>query len=104
MFEGLMNWVVASFLLGPIQAEITQRLQAARAPQELVQQVSRCASDALPGLVQRAMSNPAWAVGAVVRAQTGSLQPEALLGDAAPSCPPAIAAVRQHLARRGSAS
>jgi hypothetical protein len=92
MFSDLIAFIVATFLLGPLQAEMTERLDAAQAPREVTQQVVRCATDATPRLIERGVGNPKWVVGTVVRIWTGMIQPEAVLRDAAPSCPAAMTA------------
>jgi hypothetical protein len=44
----LIAFLVATFLLGPLQAEMTLRLDATRAGRQVVEQVTRCAADAAP--------------------------------------------------------
>lgn len=97
MFEALITWLVATFLMGPLQADSAGRLEAGRAPAAVVQQMSACASAAGPGLIRRASEDPLWAIGAAFGAWIGTTKPEALLGEAAPSCAPALAAARPFL-------
>ncbi|PWS36790.1 hypothetical protein DFH01_16815 [Falsiroseomonas bella] len=98
MIEGLIAWLVATFLLGPIQAQVTEQLQGARAPVAVVQQVAQCAAQAAPQLVARAGSDPWWAVRTALGAWTGATSPEAVLADAAPGCGAAFQAARPYLA------
>jgi len=97
MFETLIAWLVATFLLGPIQADIAGRMEAARAPAALVQQVGDCATAAAPRLVARAAEDPIWAISQAFGVWTGTTRAEAVLGDAAPACGPVLAAARPFL-------
>lgn len=97
MIEALFAWIVATFLLGPIQAEMAEKLQAARAPTAVMQDAARCAADAAPGILARAGADPWWAVRVTIGAWTGATTPEALLADAAPGCAPALRAARPYL-------
>jgi hypothetical protein len=98
MFEGLFGWLLATFLLGPLQSQVTEQLQAGRAPVAVVQQVSRCAADAAPQILARAGADPWWAIRSAVGAWTGATSPEAVLADAAPGCTAAFQAARPYLA------
>lgn len=98
MFEALIAWLVATFVLGPLQAEALDALREARAPAAVMEQVTRCAADAAPRLVERAAADPWWAIGTAIRATTGLIPPEAVLRDAAPGCVPAFEAARPFFA------
>ncbi|MGG5811221.1 hypothetical protein [Falsiroseomonas sp. CW058] len=97
MFSDLIAWIVAVFLLGPLQAEVHSKLEAARAPAAVMQGVTACAVAAAPGLADRAAADPWWAVTSVIGVWIGTTTPEAVLRDAAPSCAPALAAARPFL-------
>lgn len=97
MFETLIAWLVATFLIGPLQSEIADRLEAGRAPAAIVQQMTDCASAAAPALIQRAGSDPWWAVTTAFGAWIGTTSPDAVLRDSAPGCAPALAAARPFL-------
>lgn len=98
MMDALIAWLVATFLLGPLQANVTEKLESARAPAAVVQQVARCAAEAAPQLVARAGADPWWAVRTALGAWTGTARPEAVLAEAAPGCAPAFLAARPYLA------
>ena len=98
MLNDLLAFLVATFLLGPLQSELAERLQAGNAGRQVVEQVTRCAADAAPRLVERAASEPVWAIMTALRAWAGMVTPEAVLRDAAPSCPAAMDAARPFLA------
>jgi hypothetical protein len=97
MFADLIAFFVAIFLVGPLEAEVTSRLEAARAPAAVVRGVADCAAAAAPALLERATSDPWWAVRTSLGAWTGWTSPEAVLRDAAPGCGPAMAAARPFL-------
>jgi hypothetical protein len=98
MIADILAFLVATFLLGPLQSGLESRLDAARAPAAVVQQVEACAVAAMPALVERATADPWWAVGTAFRAWIGTALPEAVLRDAVPGCAPAMAAARPFLA------
>jgi hypothetical protein len=98
MFETLIAWIVATFLLGPLQSEMTSALEAGRAPTAVVQQVTRCVADATPRLVERAVADPWWAVTTAISASLGTASPDAVLRDAAPGCAQAFQAARPFFA------
>ncbi len=97
MFADLIAFLVSFFLIGPLEEEMTSRLQAARAPAAVVRGVADCASAAAPALLDRAAADPWWAIRTSLGAWIGWLPPEAVLRDAAPACGPAIAAARPFL-------
>ncbi|WP_372619879.1 hypothetical protein [Falsiroseomonas sp.] len=97
MIEAVIAWLVATFLLGPLQEGMADRLAAARAPAAVVEQVARCVADSAPQLVARAGADPWWAISTAVGAWSGTIAPEAALRDAVPGCAPALAAARPFL-------
>ena len=98
MIEAIITWLVATFLLAPLQSGVADRLAEARAPTAIVEQMARCATEAAPALAARAGDDPWWAVSTAVGAWTGSVSPEAILRDAAPGCAQAFTAARPFLA------
>jgi len=98
MIEALLGWLVATFLLGPMQAQMAEQLAGARAPAAVVRQVTECGAAAAPVLLDRAAADPWWAVGTTFRVWIGALRPEAVLAEAAPACGPAMQAARPYLA------
>lgn len=89
--------VVTFFLTGPLQTELNEKLAAARAPQAVATHLASCAGKAAPAMIEKALSNPVWAVNSVLGVWTGYARPEAILLDAAPACRPAIEAARPFL-------
>jgi hypothetical protein len=97
MLADILAFLVSTFLLGPLQSEVQERLEAARAPQAVMRQVTECGASALPGLVQRAASDPWWAFTTSVGVWIGTTAPEAVLREAGPACGAAMAAARPFL-------
>lgn len=98
MIADLIAFLVATFLLSPLQSTMGESLAAARAPAAIVQQVEACAAGALPALAGRAMAEPLWALRTAFGAWLGTTPPEAVLGEASPECRTALAAARPFLA------
>lgn len=94
MLDSLLAWIIATFLLGPAQAAIAERLEAARAPAEIAAQVSACLQAETPRILARAGQEPMWAIGTGLRVWIGQTAPEDALRDAAPGCIPALDAIR----------
>ena len=97
MWQELMAWIVATFLVAPLHASLNEALTAARAPAATLALVSDCAAAAGPALATRAASEPVWLVQTVFGVWMGTLRAEAVLGEAAPACAPALAAARPFL-------
>jgi hypothetical protein len=92
-----ISMLVSFFLTGPLQSELSEKLADARAPQAVVSQLSDCARDATPALLDRAISDPWWAATSTFSVWTGMARPESILVQAAPACAPAVAAARPFL-------
>jgi len=100
--QDLIAALVSFFLIEPLQAEIAEKLAAARAPQAVVAQVTACAETAVPVVVERTSSDPWWAVSSTVRLWAGWARPETVLVEAAPGCAAAVEAARPFLMERVS--
>ena len=98
MIGDFIAFLVATFLVGPLQSTLVGQLADGRAPAAVVQQVEACATAALPALVERAGSDPWWAISTAFGAWIGTTSPSAVLTGAAPSCAPALAAARPFIA------
>lgn len=98
MLRDILLWAVATFVVDPLQADLAARLAAVHAPRAVLEQVSGCARAAVPGLADRAASDPWWAVTTGLGVWIGLHTPEAVLHDVAPDvCAPALEAVRPFL-------
>lgn len=99
MIEALFAWFIATFVMGPLQSGLATAMEAGRTPAAVVEQVTRCATDATPRLVDRAMGDPWWAISTAIGATIGSTTPESVLRDAAPGCEAALTAARPFINR-----
>ena len=97
MLDTTLVALVSFFLIDPLQAEISKRLEAAGAPPAIFADVASCARTATPVIVERATGDPWWAATTAVGIWLGSTKPDAVLAEAAPACVPAIAAARPFL-------
>lgn len=97
ILQELIAALVSFFLVQPLQAEVRERLGAARVPSTIVAQVASCISTAAPGVVDRVTADPAWAMSSAVRVWIGSTPPEDLLVEVVPGCADAVAAARPFL-------
>jgi hypothetical protein len=95
--QDLIAALVAFFLIEPVQAEMAEKLAAARAPQATVTEVIACARRAAPLIVERALDDPVWAAGTTFQLWLGSSKPDAVLLELSPSCAPAVRAASPFL-------
>jgi hypothetical protein len=99
MVQDFFAWLFATFVIAPVQSEMTRALETTGAAPALIRQVEACLATATPALVVRAGRDWTWAATTVVSVATGLTHPTAVLVEAAPECGPAIAATRPHLAK-----
>jgi hypothetical protein len=97
MIHDLFAWLLATFVIGPVQAEFTSRMQAAQAPAAIVAQVQACVASAGPALIDRATGDPWWGITTTISVATGLSDAKAVLGATSPDCAAAVAAVRPFL-------
>ena len=97
MINDLIAFLVVTFLVEPLQSEVMERLDATRAPQQVVQDITACVSSATPVLVQRAAGDPWWALSTSVGVWTGNRSAEMVLREATPGCEAALRAARPFL-------
>ena len=90
--------LVSLFFVEPFQAEMRDKLAAARVPREVTQQVIQCGRVATPVLTGRVMADPWWGATTVVRVWAGATTADAVLQETVPACGPALTAVRPFLA------
>jgi hypothetical protein len=98
--QDLIAAFVSFFLIEPLQAKIADKLAGARVPPAVLADVTACARAARPVIVERATSDPVWALSSAVQVWIGAARPEAILAEAAPDCKPAIEAARPFLIGR----
>lgn len=104
MIQDLIAFLVVTFLVGPLQTGVMERLDAARAPRQVVQDITACVSSATPPLVQRATANPWWALSTSFGVWTGNTSAETVLREASPDCEAALGAANPYLRGGGARS
>ena len=92
--------LVGLLLIEPLEARLTEKLQAARAPQAVVTQLVACARDAAPVVADRIAAAPWWGVQTIARVWIGSASSEATLVEVVPRCRSAVEAARPFLTGR----
>lgn len=102
MIQDVIISLVSFFVVDPLQAELADKMAAARAPQAVIAQVSQCTMAATPVLAERVASDPWWGVATTARIWTGVTSPETIFVEAAPSCAPALQAARPFLEGLGT--
>ncbi len=100
--QDLIAALVSFFLVQPLQAEMSERLAAGRAPQAVVAEVAACARAATPLIVARATSDPWWVASNAFGIWVGTRRPEQVLVEAAPGCTGPVQAARPFLSRAAS--
>lgn len=94
MMSGIASWLLATFVVAPLEAEIDSKLQSAQASRAAVEQVRTCMADAAPRLAERAAGDLVWTVTTAIGVAAGLSEPIDVLAAEAPACRPAIATVR----------
>lgn len=97
MLQDLFAWLLAAFVIEPMQAELASRMQAAQAPAAVVQQVQACLVSGTPALMARAANDPWWAITTSLSVTVGLTDAQAVLAAASPECVAAIGAVQPFL-------
>ncbi|GEO19106.1 hypothetical protein MAE02_68020 [Microvirga aerophila] len=99
MIQDIIVSLVSFFVVELLQTELSDKPAAARALQAVITQASQCARAASPVLADRVTSDPWWGVATTAQIWSGTTSPETVLGESAPSCAPALQAVRPFLER-----
>lgn len=102
MMRDLAISLMSMFVIEPFESAMNERLAAAGAPREIVQQVGACARTALPLLAERGLAEPMWGATTVARVWLGATTADAVLGEADPSCRAAMLAARPFLGGAGA--
>lgn len=99
MINSSFAWLLATFVLAPMQAEIGDKLKAAKASPAVISEMQSCLATAKPVLLARAGNDWWWGIATVTGVATGYSDPKALLVAAVPACKPAVDAARPLLQR-----
>jgi len=86
VISDIAAWLFALFVIDPLQTQISERLEAANVPVAAVQQSRRCIASHAPRLVERAGTEPGWAIATAVGVATGWTAPAELLDPNDPNC------------------
>lgn len=97
MIQDFVLSLLAFFIITPFQVELNQKLAAAQAPAEIVQQVHACAISAAPVLLSRAYSDWWWTGTTMAYIAVGMRSPESVLVEVVPTCAPALRAAQPFL-------
>ena len=97
MINDLFAWLLATFVIGPVQAEFASKMQAAQAPAAIVAQVQGCVVNATPILINRASSDIFWGITTTISVAAGLTDAKTVLAETSPECATAVAAVRPFL-------
>jgi hypothetical protein len=84
--QDIIAALISIFLIEPLQANIAERFAEAGFSAQAAGEVASCFSDAAPGILDRAGSDPAWAIGHAFGYWTGVSTIDGILSDAAPTC------------------
>ena len=90
MIQELFAWLLATFIIGPMQAE----LEGLKAPAEVMQQVQACVVSGTPALVSKATSDPFWGITTTISVAAGLTDATSVLADTSPQCATAVEAVK----------
>jgi hypothetical protein len=102
MITDLFAWLLATFVIGPVQAELADRMQNVQAPAAIVQQVQACIVEGTPKLVERAASEPWWGITTIFSVSVGLADAQTVMAEASPECAAAVAAVKPFLTEPGA--
>ena len=80
-----ISYLFALLVVGPLQAEVAERLQGAPS-MEIVQAGRACVSQEAPRLLQRAQEDWAWAAANAVGVGVGMVDPLSLLSGQSEQC------------------
>lgn len=93
MIQDIFAWLLATFIIGPVQAE----LEGVQAPAEVMQQVKACVVSGTPALVSKATSDPFWGITTTISVAAGLTEATSVLAETSPQCATAIQAVTPFL-------
>jgi hypothetical protein len=98
MITDFLAWLLATFVIDPVHAEITSKLQAAQVPAEIAQQIQACVMNGTPALLERASNDMWWGISTSISVAVGLSDAQSVLAATSPDCAAAVAAVTPFLA------
>jgi hypothetical protein len=93
VIQDLFAWLLATFVIGPMQAE----LQGLKAPAEVMQQVQACVVSGTPALISKATNDLFWGITTTISVATGLTDATSVLANTSPQCATAIEAIKPFL-------
>lgn len=93
MIQEFFTWLLATFVIAPVQAEFQSRMSGIEVPAAIVQQVQGCIVNRAPALVVRATEEPWWGLSTAFGVAIGWTDATAVLAGSSPECAAALAAV-----------
>lgn len=93
MLQEFFTWLLATFVIAPVQAEFESRMSGVEVPAAIVQQVQGCIVNGAPALVTRATEEPFWGLTTGISVAVGLTDATSVLAGSSPECAAAIAAV-----------
>ncbi|MCZ7450854.1 hypothetical protein O8B93_25070 [Agrobacterium rhizogenes] len=96
MFSEIIAAIFSIFIIEPMQAEIADRVAAAKAPAEIVRASQECLATQAPRLIDRATNDMGWALSYTVRVSLGWNNPLDLLDTSAPGCAALVNTLKQN--------
>lgn len=90
MIQDLFTWLLATFVIGPMQAEI----RGLQAPAAVMEQVQACVVSGTPALISKATNDLFWGITTTISVATGLTDATSVLADTSPQCATAIEAVK----------
>ncbi|MFM8356424.1 MAG: hypothetical protein ACKOBM_16190 [Gammaproteobacteria bacterium] len=102
MIRDVLVLIANVFIIEPFQAEMSERLASAKAPQAIVQQVMDCAASAPSLLAETFSEDLLGSALIVIKVAIGMTSTEAVLAAKAPACAAALAQARPFLEAEGA--
>jgi hypothetical protein len=102
MIRDFLVLIANFFIIEPFQAEMSEQLAAAKAPQEIVQQVTACATSAPAVLADKFSADMIGSAMTVFKVVIGMTSAEAVLAAEAPACAQALSVAKPFLEAEGA--
>ena len=102
MIRDFLIFIANFFIIEPFQAEMSEQLAAAKAPQEIVQQGTECAASAPGVLAEKFSTDMIGSTMTVFKVVIGMTSAESVLSAEAPACAQALSAAKPFLEAEGA--
>ncbi|MEY4507346.1 MAG: hypothetical protein RL297_1924 [Pseudomonadota bacterium] len=90
MIQDLFAWLLATFVIGPMQAE----LKGVQAPAAVMQEIQACVVSGTPALISKATNDLFWGITTTISVATGITDATSVLANTSPQCATAVEAVK----------